>query len=393
MEQTLAKLKDDDLINPYHSYEKMREQSPILKKRLFKQSGWFVTGYKEAKAILTDSRFQTRIPLPITTKKYETTATVQKNMVLYQNPPDHKKLREIMSEYFTTKALANINEMMEKTTEALLREAKKKKTMDVVAEYAFPLASSVIASIIGVPEKDKELFRKWAYSLVQTIDLNRNRKALIEGNDTVDEMVTYFHERMKTQDMSEHSLLHGLMQAKKQGKVSEDEIVSTCILLLIAGHETTVNLISNLVYCFAQFPDQYAALQEHPTLVKGAVEECLRFESPTQLTARVVSEDCVCHGVEMKKGEQVYIMLGAANRDPAQFKDPNLFVIKRTPNAHLTFGAGQHFCIGSMLARLEAEVAIETLKKHLPCIKLEQAEIQWRTLAGFRALEKLTIIL
>ncbi|WP_096199564.1 cytochrome P450 [Bacillus sp. FJAT-45350] len=389
-----TKLRPSDFVqDPYTFYSEIRSINRIYKGNLLRYPGWYVTGYDEASLILKDVRFQNRVPLPETTKKYERLKSVQDKMMLYKNPPDHNRLREFVRESFTPKAMEQLAYQVDNIAYNLFQDVKNQKRMNIIADFAFPLASLVIANMLGVPEKDKEFFRKWALLLIQTIDFTRSSKSLEIGNDTIGEMVTYFNELIEKKKLNPQDDLITLLTEEKDGeKLTNDEILSTCILLVIAGHETTVNLVSNSVYCLLTNPNQYQKLKENPILLDTAIEEFLRYESPTQMIARIASEDVTINQIEIKKGEQVYVLLGAANRDPKKFDNPNTLDITRTLNPHLSFGSGIHFCLGSTLAKMEAQAAIRTIIENTKNIKFESNEVEWRELMSFRALQELPII-
>ncbi|MEC1791974.1 cytochrome P450, partial [Bacillus vallismortis] len=264
--------------------------------------------------------------------------------------------------------------------------------LEVISDLAFPLASYVIANMIGVPAEDREQLKEWASRLVQTIDFTRSRKALTEGNDTAVQATAYFRALIqKRKRHPKQDMISMLLKGTENHKLTEEEAASACILLAIAGHETTMNLISNSVLCLLQHPKQLMVLKENPDLIGNAIEECLRYESPTQMTARVASEDIDISGVTIRQGEQVYLLLGAANRDPNIFTNADVFDITRSPNRHLSFGQGHHVCIGSSLARLEAQIAMTILLQRMSGLKLAVSEFQYRPLFGFRALEELPV--
>ncbi|WP_332631407.1 cytochrome P450 [Halalkalibacter flavus] len=393
-QQTKIRTSSDFVQDPYSFYDNIRSTNPIYKGNFFRYPGWYVTGYEEANLILKDIRFQNRIPLPETTKKYEVLKNVQKQMMLYKNQPDHNRLRKIVSERFTPRALEQLNPIIKKTANDLFQHVANQKRMNVISDFAFPLASLVIANMLGVPKQEKDQFRQWALTLIQTIDHTRSKESLAKGNDTIIEMVTYFqHLINKRKQDPQDDLISLLISDVQNGEpLTDAETVSTCILLVIAGHETTVNLIANSVYCFLTHPTQYEKLQANPLLLDSAIEEILRYESPTQMTARIAAEDVTINQTEIKKGDHVYILIGAANRDPKQFINANSLDITRNPNPHLSFGSGIHFCLGATLAKIEAQAAIKTILDHTQKIRFETAEIEWRNLVGFRALKELPII-
>ncbi|WP_158735724.1 cytochrome P450 [Alteribacillus sp. YIM 98480] len=376
--------------NPYPFYDHLRSINPLYKGSLLKNAGWYVTGYEEALAILKDTRFQNRIPLPQTSKKYEFLKHIQNDMMVYKNQPDHKRLRFLVSKAFTPKMVDSYRPCVVETANDLLNGVQNRKRMDVVSDFSFPLASLIIAKILGVPAEDRYLFREWSIILLQTIDFTRSRKALHKGNNEIIKLIDYFRVLINKRKQNPKNDLISML-IKEEDKVSKEELLSTSILLLIAGHETTVNLISNSILALINHPDQFEKLIEYPSLIEKAVEEFLRFESPTQMIARYASEDIEINKKTIKKGEQVYILLGAVNRDPKKFIAPNRLDITRKSNPHLAFGHGIHFCLGASLARMEAQMAIHTLILRITDLQLDAIELQWRKLMGFRSLEKLPI--
>ncbi|MGG3641316.1 cytochrome P450 [Bacillus gobiensis] len=381
------------LTNPYLIYDKLRSKHPIFKEHSFKYPGWYVTGYEEAVAVLKDTRFKNRIPLTQTSKKYEHLKSIQNDMMLFKNQHDHKRLRMMVSKVFTPNVVERYRPFIEETVNDLLNQVQNKKSMDVVSDFAFPLASLIIAKILGVPAEERYQFREWTVSLIQTIDFTRSRKTLANGNHTTKMLIVYFKQLInKRKHIPQNDLISMLILEEEQGgKLTDEELLATCILLVIAGHETTVNLISNSVLALLNHPEQLMKLKENPSIIKMAVEEFLRYESPTQMTARIASEDTEMNGITIKKSEQVYILLGAANRDPKKFIDPNVLDITRNPNPHLAFGYGIHFCLGSSLARLEAQIAIVTLLQRMDNLQLVTPDLHWRNLMGFRSLQELQI--
>jgi len=386
--QNMSRLMVDIGQNPYPFYEEIRSIHPVYKGNFLKYPGWYVTGYQEAAAILKVHRFQTRIPLPETTKRYKALKEIQQHMMLFKNPPDHARLRMLVSRHFTPAKIETFRPNIEKIAHNLLDEIKNKNKIDVISDFAFPFASLVIAKIIGIPDDDKHMFREWALSLIQSIDLTRSRRSIIDGNKTTLKMLAFFKDLIQIRRQSpEDDLISELIQQEKDKKLTEEELLATSVLLVIAGHETTVNLISNSLYCILTTRKEHQKLIENPALIKSAIEESLRYESPTQMIARIASEDVELNKVHIKKGEQVYVLIGAANRDPEQFSNPDVFDITRNPNPHLAFGSGIHFCLGSALARLEAQIAIQVLLQNE--INIHPETIKWRKLVGFRAMEEM----
>lgn len=381
------------LKDPYPFYDKLRSANPVSKVTLLKYSGWYITRYDEAVMILKDTRFKNRPPLPQASKKYNDLKKIQNDMMVFKNPPDHTRLRKLVSNVFSPQVVENYRPYIEETVNDLIDRVQNKKSMDIVSDFAFPLTSLVIAKIVGVPEEDRSQFKEWAASLIQTIDIKRDRNNLVNGNDTAVKVLDYFKELIKKRKQNpKDDLISMLIMEEQQGeKLTEEELLATCILLIIAGHETTVNLISNSMLSLLNHPDQLKKLKETPSLMETAVEEFSRYESPTQMTARVASEDIEINNKIIREGDQVYIFLGAVNHDPKKFTEPNRLDISRNPNPHLAFGYGIHFCLGSTLARVEAKIAINVLLQRMSNIQLTQSTPKWKELTGFRSLKELPI--
>ncbi|WP_275425423.1 cytochrome P450 [Bacillus sp. CGMCC 1.16541] len=380
------------LANPYPFYDALRRVNRVQWISSMSHQGWFVTGYDEAVSILRDQRFQTRVPISQSSPN-EMLWKIFNHTLLYQNPPNHTRLRALVGRVFTSRVINDFRPYIQETIDYLLDSVESKGEMDVVSDLAFPLPSIVIARMLGVPAEDRDQFRDWSNTLIQTIDLARPEEAMALGNQAVMELIVYVKKliderRAKPQD---DLISHLLVEGENGDQLSEDELVATCILMLIAGHETTVNLISNTMLALLEHPTELAKLQDDPTLIKSAVEEVLRYDGPTQMTARTAAEDVQLGECKIEKGQHVYILLGAANRDPAKFVNPNTFDMTRSPNPHIAFGNGIHFCIGASLARLEAQLAVSSLIKRFSHIELKTTNLQWRPLMGFRALNELKV--
>lgn len=379
--------------NPYPFYDALRTADPIHWVSSIDQEGWFVTRYKEAFSILKDGRFEKRMRIPETSEAYGPLAHIQKNMMLFQNPPDHTRLRMLVSKAFTPHIIERLYPYIEETVNELLDAVLPTGKMELISEFAFPLPVIVITKMLGIPVNEREQFREWANILIRTIDISRTEESLEQGGDVARKLVGYFHSLIEQRRQHpQNDLISQLIQAEEQGdRLNEDELVAMCILLLIAGHETTMNLIGNGMLSLLQNPLQCEKLRENPALISTAIEEILRYESPTQVTVRFATEDVEIGGKVIQKGQQVYLILGAANRDPEVFSNPNQFDITRTPNQHLAFGTGIHFCLGAPLARLEADIAIRALLQRIPALQLDTNMPQWRGLIGFRGLHVLPV--
>jgi cytochrome P450 len=267
--------------------------------------------------------------------------------------------------------------------------------MDLITDFAFPLPVMVIAELLGAPIENHAQFRQWAQSFIAVIDLqqteeeesyHRGRQAALEVSAYLQQLIAA--KRRRPQD----DLLSTLIAIEAEGeRLSEAELLATCLLLLLAGHETTVNLIGNGMLALLRHPEQLAILRTNPPYLPTAIEELLRYDSPVQLTTRYAMVDTDMDGRMIRQGEQVCLVLGAANRDPEQFPDPDRLDITRSPNRHLSFGLGVHFCLGAFLARLEALIAFEVLLQRLANVDLQVETPEWRETIALRGLKTLPV--
>jgi cytochrome P450 len=281
---------------------------------------------------------------------------------LFLDPPDHTRLRGLVNKAFTPRVVEQLRPRIQAIVDELLDAAANRGSLEVIEELAYPLPVVVISEMLGVPSEDNETFKAWSREMARSLDpdfvlppevLERRQRASEEFADYMRGLIA--KHRSEPQD----DLLSALIAAEDEGsKLTADELVSTAILLLIAGHETTVNLIGNGILALLRNPDQLAKLREDPSLIKNAVEEMLRYDPPVQLTGRSALADIELGDVTIRKGEQTVLLLGGANRDPAQFPEPDRLDITREDNRHLAFGMGIHFCLGAPLARVEGQIAI-----------------------------------
>lgn len=295
--------------------------------------------------------------------------------MLNQNPPDHTRLRGLVNKAFTPAMISRLRTHIEDIANRLVDKIEAKKTgeMDLVAEYAYVLPITVISEMLGIPENDREQFKAWSQSLTEALEPSFNLSKLQKAGKANREIVAYLtpliEERRKN---PQEDLISALVQAEEQGdKLTYQELLANVILLLVAGHETTVNLIGNGTLALLRNQDQLTLLRSKPELINTAVEEFLRYESPVQLVRRQCGQDLELGGEHMKEGQSMFLLIGSANHDPEQFKDPERLDITRTPNKHLAFGAGIHHCLGFSLAQTEGQIAINTLINRLPNLELK----------------------
>ncbi len=383
--------------NPYPFYDMLRTNMPIFH---WEDWGmWFLTRYEDCAFVLKDSRFGHEILNFMTRDELgwgESPANqkplndVMHGWMLLRDPPTHTRLRGLVHKAFTPRVIERLRDRIQAITNQLIDAALARGSMDVIEEFAFPLPITVIAELLGVPTSDMNDIHRWSRALAFTLELTTDPTVYDAGAINAAEFADYLRDMANQRRRApQDDLLSGLLAAEAEGdKLTEDELIATCILLLLAGHETTVNLIGNGLNALLTHPDQWAQLKANPALSRSAVEECLRFDSPVQMTSRTVLADVEYNGMTFKRGQQVATMFGAANHDPAKFTDPATFDITRDPNPHMAFGNGIHFCLGAPLARLEGQIAFETLARRLPDVQLASDPVRRNTyiLRGFKSM-------
>jgi pimeloyl-[acyl-carrier protein] synthase len=318
------------------------------------------------------------------------------NWMLFQDPPGHTRLRGLVSKAFTPRAVERLSRQISTIVEQLLDRVQGRRTFDLLREVAYPLPVYVICEMLGVPAEDRQRFGAWSAAIGQGFDnlTAQDPDVRAQGNEAAEGLTDYFRGLIasrKTRPVDD--LLNGLIGAEEQGeRLTEDELLATGVLLFFAGHETTVNLIGNGMLALMRHPDQFERLRAEPSLLPGAVEELLRFDSPVQRTGRTVLVDVELNGYALHAGQRVTVFIGAANRDPAQFAEPDrLDVARANASQHLSFAAGIHYCVGAPLARLEAQIAIGALLRRMPTLRLATDTPKWRRTFVLRGLASLPV--
>ena len=373
--------------NPYPLYQFLLASAPVQWNDTL--GAWTLARYADVVASLTDARFsadRTRQDLPELAESYQ----FAKSM-LVSDPPDHTRLRALVQKAFTPRMVEQLRpRIIAIVGELLDRIAQRDGAFDVIADFAHPLPVVVIAELLGVPAEDRVRFSEWSAVLAASLDplVSEDLANRVPGaRDAVDAYLRGIIAERRKQPRSD--LISALVAAEERGDVlSEPELVVMCRLLLIAGHETTVNLIGNGTNALLRHPDQFAKLREDPGLITSAIEELLRYDSPVQMTGRIATEPVQFDGHTVQPGEWILPLLGAANHDPAQFADPERLDITRNPNAHVAFGRGIHFCLGAPLARLEGQIAIGALVRRFPSLALAGEPVRRKqiTLRGLQSL-------
>ncbi|HEY4911968.1 MAG TPA: cytochrome P450 [Methylomirabilota bacterium] len=381
--------------NPYPFYRRLREADPV---HLSSFGAWILTRYDDAVMVLRDPRFGRETMGDLLEARVggtEERPAYTKSM-LFRDPPDHTRLRSLVNRAFTPRVIETMRPHIQQIVDDLLDRVQGAFGMDVIADLAYPLPVTVISEMLGVPAGDRDIFKQWSSDIARSLDaaiLPAGSDVIPRGQEARAALGEYFRSLIaeRRKDLRD-DLLSGLIEAEEQGdKLSEAELLSTCVLLLIAGHETTVNLIGNGVLALLQHPDQMRVLREDPALIQTGVEELLRYDAPVQRTGRVVAADVEIGGKAISRGSIVVAVLGAANRDPAHFPDPERLDVTRRENRHIAFGFGIHFCLGAPLARVEGQIAIGTLLRRLPRMELASAAPQWRESSILRGLTTLPV--
>jgi cytochrome P450 len=363
--------------DPYPLYTGLYERG-LVRSSL---GAWITASHPAAAAILRDRRFSSS---PVHQKGYrpkeypdgDPRAKLPETDLLTMDPPDHTRIRRLVSSAFTPRAIAALEPWIRETASGLLASADGVAGFDLIDALAFPLPIAVICHLLGVPAQDQATFRAWGHGVTATLEPQSSQAARQEAHAAELALTAYLADLAdKRRADPDDSVLSALIAAEEEGdRLSTEELISTALLLLVAGFETTVNLIGNgTVALLSQpgQPGQWERLREDPALIPGAVEELLRYDSPVQLTSRIATEDTDIDGTAIAKGTSVLVAIGGANRDPAVFDEPDRLVIDR-PNAaqHLSFSLGTHRCLGAALARLEARVAFEELTRRFPHLEL-----------------------
>ncbi len=385
----------DPIDDPYTPLGILREHDPV---HWYAESGyWIITRHEDIARGLRDPRFRRTAPdgvePPTWPPDMPAAATMMQNLFLTMDAPDHTRLRGLVSRAFTPASIAVMEERIHEIVDALLRAVEAQNRFDLIADFAIPLPSTVIAELLGVPTTDLVRFKAWSDDFAVILDPPPGTDWAATEASIVD-FTRYVRELAAERRAAPRpDLLSGLVARHEGDVLTEDELVSTVILLIAAGHETTTNLIGNGMLHFFGFPEQLARFRADPSLATTAVEEILRFEPPVLATFRLAGEPIELHGRTIGRGQDTMFSFAAGNRDPRVYDDPDTFDIGRTPNRHLAFGGGAHFCIGAPLARLEGRIALTSLVERFPTLR-RAADVpppRWRAGLSFRGLDHLIL--
>jgi pimeloyl-[acyl-carrier protein] synthase len=379
--------------DPYPTYHLLRSEEPVHHNPL---GFWVLTRYDDVVAALRDPRLVKEPIAAFVAARTGAPAPAGGLSMLDRDPPDHTRLRGLVNKAFTPRVVEKLRPDIQDIVDSLLAKVQDTHSMDLMEEFAFPIPVIVICQMLGVPVEDRERFKKWGLDIARGLDsimLPPDSDVVRRSTQARQELAEYFRQLIAQRRRSpREDLLSGLIAAEEAGdKLSETELLATCVLLLVAGHETTVNLIGNGTLALLRHPEQLRRLREEPGLIGSAIEELLRYDGPVQRTARIPSEDITIAGSTIPKGDMVLPFIGAADRDPAQFPDPDRLDLGRTDNRHIAFGWGIHFCIGAPLARVEGQIAISSLVRKLPKLALATEKPEHRLSLTLRGLKTLPV--
>ena len=391
----------DVIADPYAYYGQLRDEDPVHWNDTY--ALWVITAYDDLvwltrhHELFSSAVFKNdpRPPYPAIDESdlglYDYVRNYQGDQFIQHDRPEHLEMRRVVHGYFTPKSMEAWRPFIQKAVKELLDAAEEKGSMDVMRDLATPLPVLVIAQMMGVPEQDRPYVRQLAEKLLYIGRGEYDRmKPLTEGMRGMIEYVSPLVDERIVKPGDD--FISVLASGEKQGVFTRHEVLVNTSLLLLAGHETTINLLCNGTLAFMQHPDQWALLKEDPAgRAKLATEECLRYDSPVKSIQRIASQDVEMRGKAMRKDERVRWFMSSANRDPAKFADPDRFDITRWPNQHVAFGSGVHHCLGATLARVEGQEAFKALAERFPGLALQSWELEYQPSITFRSLKSLPV--
>ena len=394
---SLHRLLDPEVLaDPYPLYRRLREHDPVAWDPFL--HAWVVTSYAGVLTVL--HKFSAdRTPTPDHLRamglgSLEPVAQVMVRQMLFMDAPAHTRLRGLCSSAFMSRRVETLTAHIQEIADSLVERVLPQGRMDIVNDFAAPLPAIVTAELMGLPPGDHDQLKDWSADFAEMLgNFQHNPDRVSRVLRTVREMIAYFRSAMRDQAGSTgQGLIRHLMTATVDGsRLSEDEVIANVIVTMVGGQETTTNLIGNGMLTLLRQPRELCRLRDDPSIIESAVEELLRYESPSQHTARLAPDDLQLGGKLIKKRQAVMAVMAAGNRDPERFDDPDRLDLTRANNRHLAFGWGPHFCFGAPLARIEGQIAFATLLRRLPDLALEPGALVWRQNLGLRGLTALPV--
>ena len=394
---SLYELLDPEVLSdPYPLYRRLREYDPVMWDPPL--HAWVVTDYSGVKEVLTKFSAN-RTPTPeqlgaMGMRSLEPVAEVMVRQMLFMDAPAHTRMRGLCASAFTSRRVDSLREHIQDVADRLIDRVISQGRMDVIADFAAPLPAIVTAELMGLPTSDHEQLKSWSADFAEMLgNFQHNPDRVSTVVRSVGEMSGYLRSAMREQARCPRKgLVRLLMDASVDGaRLNDDEVIANIIVTMVGGQETTTNLIGNGLLTLIRQPELLAQLRDNPSIMEPAVEELLRYESPSQHTARLAPMDMVLGGKPIRKRQAVMAVMAAGNRDPAQFSDPDRLNLTRPQNRHLAFGWAAHFCFGAPLARIEGQVAFGTLLRRLKGLALGSEPLVWRQNLGLRGLTSLPI--
>jgi len=389
-------LEPEVLANPYPLYQKLRSEDPVHWDRFL--HAWVVTRYPDVINVLHSfSADRTPTPEQLTAMGLAGLNPIAKVMVkqmLFMDAPAHTRLRGLASVAFTPQRVRVLREHIQEIADDLLDRVQTRGRMDIIADFAAPMPAIVTAEMLGVPTEDHVDLKIWSADFAEMLgNFQHNPDRIPRVLESTNKLVTYFQAAIgKMRERPREGLIHSFMMAEIDGdRLTEEEIIANCVVTMVGGQETTTNLIGNGLLTLLRNREQLEQLRGNPSLIPSAVEELLRYESPSQHTGRIAREDVQIGGKQIRKGQAVMAIMAAANRDPERFPNPDQLILDRSDNKHLAFGWSSHFCFGAPLARMEGQIAFETILRRLPNLAVVPGPLTWRDNSGLRGLTALPV--
>ena len=395
-------LRSDRVEDPHPYFRLMREQDPVHWNEKYR--AWFIHRYDDVTDALRDSRFSSARIQPALDRlspeqrdERRPTYDILMDWLVFRDPPDHTRLRKLVSRAFTPRAVESWRSRANQVVDQTLRELADKSSVDLITDFAYPIPAVVIAEIMGVPPNDRDTFKEWSDSVMVLVFGARGLEdRRLKAQHGLMELASYLGDLVEFHRTHSGENIIGDLIAAQEGddRLSDQEIVANLVLFLFGGHETTTNLIGNGVNALLGNPEQLEKYRQNPDgLTKPMVEEVLRYDGPSKMEVRTVSEDLSMRGQTLRRGDMAYLVQHAANRDPGQFHNPDLFDIEREPNHHIGFGFGIHFCLGAALARLEGSIALERLLTCYPQLVPDRKDPHWIPTMLSRGMESFPVSL
>lgn len=389
-------------LDPYPLYDQVRTHDPVHWNQA--DNSWYVMRYADLMSIIRDDRLSSeRFKTMVMSlseeeqKRYSPFIESVTSWILMSDPPSHTRIRSLVNKAFTPRMIENMRARIQTLVDGMLDKVQGNGRMDVIADLAVPLPGIVISDMLGVPEEGQPQFKKWSNDIARGLESSTGAGSATErlemGQKSLLELSEYFRGIIKSlKEQPKDNLLNSLVEVEEAGdRLTEQELVANCVMIMFAGNETTTNLIGNGILALLQNPEQKQLLQEDSGLIGSAVEELLRFDAPIQKTRRTAKVDIELGGKTIKAGDLIAMCYASANRDPEQFEEPDRLDIMRADNRHASFAQGIHYCLGAALARMEGQIAISTLLSRMPNLKLETNDLERNPSLVFWGLKALPV--